>query len=154
MKPSCPRKCIFSKKTVVIMFLFSNHALSKEEYYEKSSFEDGTDGWDLKNWKRMKLDEVKKLHPSFPQPDDLNDKVSSIFITICLLNCAMCFYFAMVGARPLKCHWFCYLLIRKDKTGPNKGSKANVLTVPPFFLVYYRVKTKFLLTVTDTSIFK
>ena len=82
MKPSCPRKCIFPKKTVVIMFLFSNHALSKEEYYEKSSFEDGTDGWDLKNWKRMKLDEVKKLHPSFPQPDDLNDKVSSIFLAI------------------------------------------------------------------------
>lgn len=66
------------KKTAVLVFLLSELASSKEEYYEKSSFEEGTDGWDLKNWKRVKLDELKKLHPTFPQPDDLTDKVSKL----------------------------------------------------------------------------
>ena len=75
--PSKNRNLFVMGKTGVLLLipLLFGICQAREEYYEKSSFEEGSDGWDLGSWKRIGLDQLITSHPGFPKPEDSKDRV-------------------------------------------------------------------------------
>ena len=50
----------------------------KIEFYEKDSFENGTDGWSMNGWKRMTLEEFKVQQlTNLPATNDASDQVGA-----------------------------------------------------------------------------